>query len=437
MAGRPHLGAGMAEPRSASPLSAGLDGAPDVARSLLLAMALLGYPLVAALAGLAGLGESSAPSIALRVGVVLLAAYVLFERPLHVTQSLGWFIFGTMWFWSAYLGRILVDGFARDVPLQLSGTEYLAYAVMFSLLPAFGALQGPPDPARSALLLRRLVLAGLMTLLLAALAFLRSLTDIQSALQNRAGLEKLNPISLGHLGVSMFLLACVLLGSGRARRGGGFITLAALLTLLFGGAAAGMAGSKGPFVAMLVAAAAYVLAPMQGARRLRWMLGGLCVLIGLGVLLVGMGDQLEDFQLLSRFADLLSGQSADESTTSRVDAYQSAITQFSESPLYGDALVERIHHFYPHNAILEVAMATGLLGLLPFLAIVLASMGRSWRALSQGGEGRWIHMLNIQYFVAAIFSGGVFSDSQMWFFLLLCFAANSGLGRPVPVPAHD
>ncbi|MBQ0958341.1 O-antigen ligase family protein [Ideonella sp. 4Y11] len=406
------------------PQSSTIGRGADAARSMLMALALMGYPLVAALAGIAGLGESSAPSIALRVGVVVLAIYVLFERPLRITHGLGWFIVGTMCFWSAYLGRILVDGFARDMTLQLSGSEYLAYAVMFSLLPACGALQGPPEPTRSTLLLRRLVLLGLLTMLLAALAYLRSLSDLQSALQGRAGLEKLNPISLGHLGVSLFLLSCVLLACGPSGRGSIWVTAAAMLTLVLGAVAVGMAGSKGPFVALLVAASAYLLAPMRGAQRLRWIVAGALVLGVLAVALVNMGDQLESVQLLARLADLLSGQSADESTTSRMDAYQSAIDQFSESPIYGDALVERIHHYYPHNAILEVAMATGLMGLLPFLAIVLASMIQSWRALAQGGEGRWIHMLNIQYFVAAIFSGGVFSDSQMWFFLLLCYASS-------------
>lgn len=390
----------------------------DWARGFLVILVLAGYPFVAALGQLLNLDELSLPSVVFRLIVAALAIALLFWKGIQSKKNQGVFFLAWFGFWFSYLIRVIYDSFViSSTNLPLSGNEYLIYIFVFCIFPTLGVLHRFPTAFSRKLLSMTIGWASfvLLFIIYAAYSYGMIETDIFAS---RLELKRLNPISIGMLSGSILLLTIFRWLNYRSPLAVMNVVSIGIMVVAVGALA--FSGSKGPILATIVSLLVYSILPFKLNKFILILI--ISVLMGSFFLwLLKSSTENSDFALIIRILDFVSGENKDMSTIYRLEGYEAAWNQFLDSPIVGDSLVESSLNFYPHNLFLEIAISTGIIGLIFFMIIISLTLSRSFSALSSNSSFCWIDLLFIQYFVAAMFSGGLYMASEMWVFLTASF----------------
>jgi O-antigen ligase len=304
--------------------------------------------------------------------------------------------------------RLVWDFAITSLPLDLHWTEYFLLFFGASVVPALAMQQqvSPEGMRRTARLCEAMGAAG-MILVLAAVA-----VELVNGLSGsfRLSTEILNPISLGHLAVSLVIVSAYCMIVDRNRRSGaraaGLMVLRAIL-ILVSLAVLFATGSKGPLVALLiVGACAAAMVAVQSPKMLS--------IVALGVALLAISAVVAlNFGLPG--IDRLLAFGSDQSGLERMQLIRGALSQFEESPLAGSAVVEYFRRLYPHNVLIDSMMSLGIFGAALFVCTAAAAFARAVLSLRQStAVNIWVVLLFVQYMVDSMFSGALALSPQMW-----------------------
>ncbi|MGD9669403.1 MAG: O-antigen ligase family protein [Hyphomicrobiaceae bacterium] len=246
---------------------------------------------------------------------------------------------------------------------------YIDWVVAFSMLFGAGLIPSIILFYSAAYLSRqeddlRVVMFALMIMFLVGIFLNAELLYQRTELQ--ASLEKVNSIAMTSIATSFALFAVLQL------RNGGVILSALSIACLVGLAAiAAIAKARGPLVGTAVSLLAYfLLIPgRQRAQLIKVLAVGAAGLIALQFF---SGFNLFE-EMLSKF-DYVEDGGAGDSVSMRKLAWQAAWEQFLADPFMGKLMYETALGHYPHNIVLEVLMATGLVGAFFFGAYLFVSL---------------------------------------------------------------
>jgi O-antigen ligase len=387
--------------------------------AVLLAATLFGFPIVSVLPVV--LHTAPRPiSVAYRVAICVLSLASLWigirlKRPLidrAVLWSIGSLAFLLLFrmFWDSNITRLPID-LPWDVYwLQVLGTTFIP-ALAFLVVPEYSWI------IRAHRLSLWFGLAAAASIIVGAVLSFRTISH-----GGRLITDVLNPISIGAAGVSMYIVAAT---HEKARNW--LIRFVKGLVILLGVATCILSASKAP----LLAFALVILVQF-------WFFGGkvsigrrvLLVLIPTVAIAAGVAvslwiSQSEELTIVSRFTTAGS----DESTLERLLLWRGALAQFNASPLLGESFVEAITRGYPHNDILEAMMATGIVGLLLLLFLLLVGLISTLHQLKKN-EFRWLGILFLQILAGEQTSGSLYFSQIFWTMLLIVIAVAR-------VPAFD
>ena len=225
----------------------------------------------------------------------------------------------------------------------------------------------------------------------------------------RLGLERLNPIALGHMAVSVTLISFMMFQTEKSlirRLGLTLIGISALYLVL-------LSASRGPLIALFVS------------------MGFIALTNGRIFLLTILLLSLFIFSILFSVVDInsildvtrFSGTGSDANSISRLDYFGEALDVFYKSPLVGGSFEMPISGGYPHNFFIEILMATGVAGFILIIRPVYRSIVAAFR-LSQDG-GNLGAVLLFQSFVGLQFSGSLWGSSGWWIAIVMVLG---GLG---------
>jgi O-antigen ligase len=384
---------------------------------------IVGFPLLALVTEALGQPSTTA-SIVFRALAAAAAVLLLIRYP-PPNNRIAALLF--LMFWSAYLVRLTITTIWDNQHLSQESSFYWVWSVGACFLPAM-AIFLAYRYAKLSYLFPCLIVATAVAIILGLVTgdftFARSdgtLTDI-----NRLNVASLNPISMGHLGVTGVLLGLSAFMAPAPRPS---IRAAAIILIAFGGLLTVLSNSRGPFVAVAFCVTVLFVTKPLDKRLVRF---GIPLVALLFAAVIYQRDFIfSDAGFVARFTDVF--EESDRSAFGRVVAYEGALNQFAENPLFGDSLEERRTRYYPHNIILEAFMATGLIGGLPFLALIFLAVARSWQLVRRRGPEIWIGLLTMQYIVAGMFSGAIFTSNTMW--VLIALALSTEVARKVTAAA--
>lgn len=355
--------------------------------SWLLVAAVLGYAPI----GLAGslFGGSFAPPF--RTSVLLLSAYVLLRYPpgRQMLATHLWFLA----FLVLYFLRLLYDYFAGAPGDPGTALVFYGAAVMIPALALCTARPGFIDWRRTGW---RLVVVGGLTCV-GALAMFQLQLDEALVESGRLEAQRLNTITMGYTAVTTMLSALYLLPGSNAKQ--------RLLLAGLGGAATQalfLSAARGPLVALVVCLVFY----MVFARRFFWPL-----LLSAACVAVVLADP--ESILITRFMILWEGGAVNDlSASERLEFQGRAWEQFLGSPVLGSGFAEKVSGTYPHNIVIEAFMATGVVGviLLVFL-LVRAIRCSTW--MVRAGDLLPVLLL-VQYAVNSQISGSLAASDALW-----------------------
>ena len=380
----------------------------------LLALNLVGFSVVASLAN--SLGVLATPyAITMRAIVLGLSCALLVMAVMrnHTALSKSYFLLFFLLFWGVYLGRLFFDTSFRPSLLARDPEEYWIWAIGTCLTPALALLVKVKSEAfkigyRLSLLF--LIFSSFLIFLSGKTSYLSSSGIVHDI--GRFNTESLNPITIGHIGLTLTLLL-------------GWLALLQTKTnfwkkriLTFSGILLGLyliisSASRGPIVTFFVVTFFYLLS--VNLKKTWKPVVFFILLLTIGYALAVHFEKLGRFSAVSRIESAFSEN--DMAVVGRKTSYAGAWNQFLESPIVGDTLEERGTNFYPHNVILESFMATGVMGGIPFLIMLALGIVSSNKLLKLKSVNGWVGLIFIQYFTAAQFSGAIYNTTIMWTFM--------------------
>lgn len=384
----------------------------------LLLLALIGYPIVAIFGSFLQFEDNTLAAV-FRAAVVLYCGGIIFFILSRVPDGArGVPPPSIVVFWLIYSARLAADYMTGQFPdLQ---TDALFFFIV-CVIPAITLSVAAPlsDNRRIAL---PLVIGGGVVCALIILMNLTGTTgvvDPADVIEGRISLSKLNPITIGHTGVTTVLAcAAVYLEAGRrvldkviAAVAGG-IGLACLI----------LAGSRGPLVSLVICAMIVLLV------QRRWVILLALSLAALIATLVTISPE-------GSFVERLMSTGSDMSSRERLDIQAFAFQEFLQKPLTGNAYIETVFGFYSHNIILDAAMATGIVGLALILWIHFRTVVLSWAAMVRGEF--LLPLIAIQYLAAIQFSGALVSSSEFWVVACMIIAQGNTSRVSEPIAPED
>lgn len=384
--------------------------------SWVITLTIVGYPLVAAASQLLGV-ENRPISVAMRA-VHLLLSFVLLVRffPSRILRSTGPFWFAWWCFWGLYLLRLALDAFFNPAALKLPVLEYAVFAIGVCLIPGISVVFGNVKAGVDFSLSRLIWLMAVGILLnLFVILFIQGAPDIDPGAL-RAETEVLNPIALGHLGVSLLLVVHWKVNDSQPS-----LLLLSLLAVVAAVAifAVISSGSRGPVLGYLGALAVYALVlPVHFFSRF--------TLFGAAFFLVVVAFNV-DTLVSTFFFERLSGQLFEDDA--RTKLLGDALELIKTHPVLG-AGIDPLET-YPHNLIVESFVAVGVGTGLLFCFMIIFAIRRTV-ALARIDRSRfWVCLLFIQYLVGAMLSGAIYLSNVFWVFMALTVTLSVGSDRVV------
>jgi O-antigen ligase len=385
------------------------------------ALIIAGYPLVSAMA-LALQADTRSFSIAYRMLVLALLMVMVLRWVMLRTKLVSMDTVAAIFaLWILLIVRAAWDRWVAvsSPPFGDRGwDEFMVLMVGAGFLPALAFLERPTPATLNRAQSLIQIIGGIALALIAVVG----LDAVLLARIDRLSTETLNPISLGHLALSVLIVSMT--GSAATERMTFSVGVAWVLRTGIALCAAVLlvaSASRGPIIAALVVLLLAAFAPGTRGTMRYGALGRAAMVFAIVAVGVAAMFWLEDNTALRPLERLENW--SDASTNERVAVSQGAFLQFWSSPIIGSALYELETGIYPHNIIVESLMAGGVIGFALLVFVIVKCSRTALHLLSIPQGASWLGLLYFQYLVGAMFSGSMFSEMHLWALSIAVLAA--------------
>ena len=347
-------------------------------------------------------------SIAFRFVVVVLAITVaLFSA----TQRMHWAPMVPLLIFTAfYIYRLYDNYFVENFQLYVSSTLSFSMFLGACILPGLAIFVAAGHLTKNEAAFRHCMI-GIMLIFLFGIWLNADLLFERTVVQ--ASLERVNQIGLTSMAMTFAIFSLLHL------RNPSLIVRGLLVACLLGCAViVTLAKARGPLVGSAVALIIFFLI-VRGQYKIQFVAAlTVCALALIGFQIYTGNNLLEE--TLSRF-DYVADGGAGDSVTPRKLAWIAAWEQFMDDPILGRFIFEKANNYYPHNIILEVLMATGILGAGFFFWHLILTFKAATFLLRQPTlalSSAFIVIIFLKEFVQGLFSGSIWGASG--FFVSSC-----------------
>ncbi|MBE9028904.1 O-antigen ligase family protein [filamentous cyanobacterium LEGE 11480] len=316
-----------------------------------------------------------------------------------------------------YSIRVLCEIFIIQPSLWKPPSEYLLFWFLISLLPATSFLFLRDQE------LNKFAFGSWLILFISSLFGIRlALAGAAESLSTgRLTAAAINPISLGHVGASLFLVSLFLWLKGSRiafldRAGKSKLTdMLLLFSAGLGLILCLLAASRGPILSV---SCCFLI--LVAANRNSFKAVVILVLVCIGATAALSFATSQGSSIVDRFAnpfiDYTDAYNSD--FVSRGDLGNAALAAFMEHPFLGSSLELSDNLGYPHNVILEAFMSTGLFGGMIFAACYIYGMVKSmYLIVCSRSAWQWLGLLYIQYGIGVLSSGSLYGSNVFWYLL--------------------
>lgn len=224
----------------------------------------------------------------------------------------------------------------------------------------------------------------------------------------------INPIQIGFYGELLALSSLYFLLIVKKSRVIIFLPL-----FLFGVMLLFLGASRGPFVSFVLCALMLIIYRYRVSKSRIVLTLKFSVVITLFVIAFSSFFDAQDFAMIKRIESFAESRS-EQKEEYRDIQYASAWNDFLDSPIYGKQFVGTLDNFYPHNIILEILMATGLIGGILFGYYFISVFRRIWKAYQIKDDSIfYIGTITLPIIVGAMFSGSAFQSVDLWLMMVL------------------
>lgn len=362
--------------------------------SLVFIGTLCGYPIVAAISILVDI-ENRMLSVPFRA-LILLTSLSLLMFFLKNPKRFSLYVSVWVFFWMIFLSRLFLEYFLNNEALIFDWNEMILYSIGVCFIPSLPFLFVKQDFYTS-IDLKIVVLVCLIAILLTALAIGKEF-DFAVLLAGRIETDTLNPIALGHLGLTAMLLSIwTLLHSENTNVTRLFLVVSIVVSFVCVLAS----GSRGPVFSMLVVFLLYFINNMSVISLKKVLL----IFVGVTIFsIVLLFLYQSDIYMVKRLTSSFFSDASRDSLAA--DSFQA----FADNWFLG---VWYPFSSYPHNLILESFMSLGVFGGVSFCFIYAYTSFMAYSLIKEKSFG-WVSILYFQYSTFVLVSSSLFYANQYW-----------------------
>ena len=357
---------------------------------------LVGFPIVSGVNAVLEIKEQYL-SVAYRAIVLICAIIVLISTGIRYKIRINYNLFIGIGFIFFYILRMLFEWLFDPQASKLDWDNFWVFLIAVCVIPAipYGERSNIPSGHQILNLIVAFGVIGLILNFYSATAAGNFSTDEQ-LLSGRLETERLNPISYGHLGVTVTLLS---LWSMLIWKDKSILTK---LNVIIGVLGIVASGSRGPLLSF--ACCMVVLSMRLNYKTLLLVL----VVILMATLLtkfVGM----DDIYFFNRISESMFEDA------SRKEIFNDAFDAFRNNVFFGSGYP---FETYPHNLIIEAFSSSGIVAGFLLVSTIVMALIMSSRLLKDSARG-WLSLLFMQYLLSAMVSGSLYYSNIFWT-LLVC-----------------
>lgn len=369
------------------------------------------YFFLVILSNLGMIAFSRAMTIPIRVLIlVCLCAILLMSGKVYVRPVIRWF----MLFSGIYIGRIIVE-MMRMTVYHVDTSEFLLYFLAFGALPLLIVSSMELRDRDYQVIKWSLLVSGLL-LSIVTLIYYRGLIGsvgrISEVISRRE--NYISPLALSYCGTMSIGIGISYLMQRKIGRWKKFLVL---IFILFSLVPFFLGASRGSIFALFLPFVIMFLSRGNSVANVRLLIIMLFSAV-VGVYL----SELFGSSLVGRFTSMKTDIAQGTEAAIRLEMWKAALLQFADNPIFGDALEVRAFRFYPHNIILEVLMSTGIVGFIPFAALLIHAFKRAVFIFRNDPANAWMCIVFIQSFMQNMFSGSLYGASWFWASLGLLYS---------------
>ncbi len=392
------------------------------------------YPVGAAIIVFGGI-PNSVFNQGLRGLLALIAAIgvtLALTRNKFFTATTSYGLNAILLFWVVYAVRITHD-LSTGVVFGLN-SSVVVYGFAFGaiLLPILLVMcyQHLLDPLKIERACYHLIFLGGIAIV--ALFVLRSETVTLDILSARGSIRAegddtgalINPITVSYYGALLVVFSLYRAVYGRLNLVFALVAGAVGLILIAVGA------SRGPVLNLIICILVVVALKIHDARYkvyagLKYVAFGIC---GAFVIFLGLRNNIDTDKIylitrLTQFAEARKTQQLEYRDYQRMFA----VEDFKDSPFIGKQFVGTWDNFYPHNIIIEVPMALGVVGIVLALAVIFGCLISVRYILVNHLTNYYIYLVAFcPALLSGLVSGALFQAIEIWCFLTLIATVTTG-----------
>lgn len=372
---------------------------------IIFVMILIGYPISVAITTIFGMDDNFI-SITYRLIVLVAASVLLFLSWYQYGLKINYKILIGASFIIFYVGRMLLEWVGNSGDAKFDWSDFWLFLLLVCLVPALPYVweKNIPDESSTPYLI---IIFGIIGLVLNFyLNFhVGNLSLKDQLFSGRLENERLNPITYGHIGVST---AVVGLWAVIIKKKINILTILGVSIGVLGIIAS---GSRSPFISLIICVLVILMKFRFRANKFSISLIATFLTVSI---LFGLFVDFDNIYIFSRAKTSMFEDDA------RSQIFSDAYHAFLDHPFLGTGY---LFDTYPHNIVLEAFMATGILGGILMITILLIGIVASLSILKNKNFS-WISLLFIQYLILSMVSGSIYYSNILWM-LWVCVVSVS------------
>lgn len=324
-----------------------------------------------------------------------------------------------------YLFRILIESSGQSSNLYQTPVEFLLYFVSFTALP-FLILSSISFNRRLAEKVLWVLVFLAIVFALVTISFYGNYIGQVGRISHAVGRDGayISPLSLSYQSsiIIGIILAYWSVGHVSVLRAIGMSALLILLAVPFF-----LGASRGSVVALGLVIL-FFLSFSPGLQKRAWFFVGTVLIIILAFVLQGyLGDGI-----VARVGNIQRDIDTGSTSAIRLLMWREGIEQFLSAPIFGNSLQHEGFRHHPHNMFIEVLIATGVIGVVPFSLFLIWVAREAIRVIRKAPELSWVVVIFLVGFASNMFSGSVSAAVIMATGAGLVLAASRDLDRLYP-----
>ncbi|KGL64355.1 O-antigen ligase family protein [Polaribacter sp. Hel1_85] len=360
--------------------------------------------------------SSQSFTIPYRILVSIFSIYLLFSKSLFYVFAKSRILHLIFFFYLLILLRMFYDGFLGVNEMGLKPEVYIFRFLSFIVLPSFAFMY--PLKKQDVIYAQKGVIFTCFSFLFIGFFLYRDQlgSDYRSAgyTAERVKDEFISPMAFAYIGFTLF--GIVIWDYFYQKRLSLFIFLTLISISIF---AIAWSGTRNTSLGVLFILAFVSLQKSKSKKHFFkilfiWISG----FIGIAYLMAK-----SDLDILNRFTflfDQIKSGDADAGSA-RLSIWGDGFNQFLQNPFFGDALEVKSYKYVAHNMYLETLMATGVLGGITFLIILVKTFKNGYIMLKTNSNLGWLMIL----FLERCFTGFLSTSILDPLFWLVVVAINS------------